>query len=157
MTITPLNIDMTMKALTKTLTLTALFVLLALPVQAQALLGESNAVAAFEATPVEQVQANQLQDIIFIALNSEQDLSATAPQLLNVVLNHPNENTRMMAVTGLHAVDSETEMFKLIRAVDNETSPEVRATMVRALNNFFDGRYAEDDPRYVHAALLNGQ
>ena len=146
-----------MKALTKALTLTALFVIIALPAQAQALLGENNAVAALEATPVEQVQESQLQDLILIALTSGEDVTASAPKLSEVALDHPNANMRMLAVSGLHAVGSETEMFKLIRAIDSEASPKVRATMVRVLNDFFDGRYTEDDPRFVHAALLNGQ
>ncbi len=146
-----------MKAITRTLTLTALLVIFTFPAQAQTILGESNVVAALEATPVEQVQVSQLQDVIFLGFNSQEDLSASAPQLLNVALDHPDAGTRMMAVTGLYAVGNEAEMFKLIRAVDQETSPQVRATMVRVLNDFFDSRYTEDDPRYVHAALLNMQ
>ena len=146
-----------MKALTKTLTLAAFFVIFALPAQAQALLGENNAVAALEATPVEQVQENQLQDLILIALTSEGDLTASASKLSEVALDHPDARMRMLAVSGMHAVGNETEMFKLIRAVDSETSPQVRSTMVRALNDFFNARYTEDDPRFVHATLLNGQ
>lgn len=146
-----------MKVLTKTFTLAILFALFALPVQAQALLGGSNTVAAFEATPIEQVQISQLQEIIQLDYTNQQDLTEAAPQLLDVALGHLNADARNMAVIGLHAIGNEAEMFKLIRAVDMEQSPKVRTTMVRVLNDYFDGRYAEDDPRFVHAALLNGQ
>ena len=146
-----------MKTLTRTFTLAILLAVFAIPAQAQALLGGADAIASLEATPVEQVRESQLQNIIFLGLNSDQDVSASAPQLLNIALDHPDANTRMMAVVGLHAVGNEAEMFRLIRAVDIETSPEVRSTMVRALNDFFDGRYAEDDPRFVHVSLLIGQ
>ena len=146
-----------MKALTRTLSLTALFIIFALPVQAQALLGENSAVVALEATPVEQVQETQLLDLINVAYNGEADLTAKASKLREIALDHPDADMRILAVTGLHAVGDETEMFKLLRAVDSEMSPKVRSTMIHALNDFFDGRYTEDDPRYVYASLINGQ
>lgn len=146
-----------MKTLLKTFVLTLLLAVFALPVQAQALLGESNTAAAFEATPVEQVQESQLQEIIFLGWNTDADLTSSAARLLDVALDHPNEGTRAMAVIGLHAVGNEAEMFKLIRAVDAETSPKVRSIMVSTLNDFFNERYTDDDPAYVHASLLNGQ
>lgn len=146
-----------MKVLTKTFSLAVLLVLFTLPVHAQALLGESNSVVTFESTPVEQVQISQLQEIIHLDFSSQQDLTETAPQLLDVALRHPDADARKMAVIGLYSVGSEAELFKLIRAVDMEPSTKVRATMVRVLNTYFDGRYADDDPRFMHAALLNGQ
>ena len=146
-----------MRTLAKTLTLAVLLVAFIMPAQGQVLIDDANSVAAFEATPVTQVEATQLQHIIMLASKSTTNLKSSAAHLYRVAREHPNAGTRVMAITALHAVGNEAEMFKLLRDVDEESSPQVRATMIRVLNDFFDGRYKKDDPRFVHGALLNGQ
>ena len=91
--------------------------------------------------PVEQVQDETLQHIIFFASNYQDkiDLEELTPRLLELYEQKNNEARRTMALVALHAIGEEMSMRRLAQLVEEEPAGSIRNITLAVLADYYKG------------------
>ena len=89
--------------------------------------------------PVEQVQTETLQHVIFFATNYADhiDLTDATPALLDMYASNIGDARRAMALAALHAVGNEVSMRQLALQVEQEESERIRELTRIVLADYF--------------------
>lgn len=90
--------------------------------------------------PVEQIQDETLQHIIFFASNYKDkvDLRELTPRLLEIYENDDNAARRTMALMALHAIGNESSMKRLAELVEEEPEGSIRNITLAVLAEYYN-------------------
>jgi len=90
--------------------------------------------------PIEQIQDETLQHIIFFATNYQDkvDLREVTPRLLELYEQRDNEARRTMALVALHAIGEELSMRRLAKLVEDEPAGSVRNITLAVLADYYN-------------------
>ncbi len=85
-------------------------------------------------SPVEQIQVESLQHVIFFAsnYNDKVDFSPAVPELLEIFETEQNDDIRTLALMALRATGDRTAMERLSTVLQNEDSARI-ARLTRAV------------------------
>ncbi len=90
--------------------------------------------------PYEEVSVIEMQNIIFFATthNDKVKLKDALPSLLNILENPEDPQSRLMAVSAIHAIGQRPAMVKMSQLIKEEEHPLVKRIGTAAVNDYFE-------------------